>query len=74
MSAGHHVAAAVGMHDFRQITAVRLNVVAGRVEGLEHFVQANPYSILSAINMLGWSVFLGLASLFVGPVFSSEGL
>jgi len=61
---------AVGMHYFTQISAVRINVLAGRTEGLEHFVQANPYSILSAINMLGWTVFLGLSSLFVAPVFS----
>jgi len=63
-------AGAVGMHYFTQISAVRINVLAGRTEGLEHFVQANPYSILSAINMLGWTVFLGLSSLFVAPAFS----
>jgi hypothetical protein len=63
-------AGAVGMHYFAQISAVRINVLAGRTEGLEHFVQANPYSILSAINMLGWTVFLGLSSLFVAPAFS----
>jgi hypothetical protein len=60
----------VGTHYFTQISAVRINVLAGRTEGLEHFVQANPYSILSAINMLGWTVFLGLASLFLAPAFS----
>jgi uncharacterized Tic20 family protein len=67
-------AGAVGMHYFTQISAVRINVLAGRTEGLEHFVQANPYSILSAINMLGWTVFLGLSSLFVAPAFSATKL
>jgi len=67
-------AVTVGIHYFTQFSAVRLNVLEGRTEGLEHFVQANPYSILSAINMLGWTVFLGLASLFVAPVFSAAGL
>jgi len=63
-------ALAVGIHYFVQLSAVRLNLLAGKTEGLQHFVQANPYSILSAVNMLGWSIFLGLASLFVAPTFS----
>jgi hypothetical protein len=67
-------AVTVGIHYFAQLSAVRLNLLAGRTEGLEHFVQANPYSILSAINMLGWTVFLALASLFVAPVFPGAGL
>jgi hypothetical protein len=67
-------AAAVGIHYFAQLSAVRLNMLAGRIEGLEHFVQANPYAVLSAINMLGWTVFLALASSFVAPAFSGAGL
>jgi hypothetical protein len=67
-------AASIGIHYFAQISAVRINVLAGRTEGLEHFVQANPYSILSAINMLGWTMFLGLSSLFVAPVFLATKL
>lgn len=70
ISFGLLFAVTVGIHYFTQLSAVRLDVLAGRTEGLEHFVQANPYSILSAISMLGWTVFLGLASLFVAPVFS----
>lgn len=67
-------AVTIGIHYFAQITAVRLSLLAGQTEGLQHFVQANPHSILSAINMLGWSVFLGLASLFAAPVFSGTAL
>jgi len=70
ISFGSLFAVTVGIHYFVQVSAVRLNVLAGRTEGLEYFVQANPHSILSAINMLGWTIFLGLASLFVAPVFS----
>ena len=66
-------AAAVGIHYFTQLSAVRLNLQAGRTEGLEHFVQANPHAVMSAVNMLGWSIFLGLASLSLVPVFSSPG-
>jgi hypothetical protein len=72
VSFGSLFAVTVGIHYFAQVSAVRLNVLAGRTEGLEYFVQANPHSMLSAINMLGWSIFLGLASLFVAPIFSVE--
>jgi hypothetical protein len=37
-------------------------------------VQANPYAAASAVNMLGWTVFLGLASLFLAPVFAGDRL
>jgi uncharacterized Tic20 family protein len=67
-------AGAIGMRYSTQTSAVRINLLAGRTEGLEHFVRANPYSILSASNMLGWTVFLGLSSLFVAPVFSNGRL
>jgi len=70
ISFGSLFAVTIGIHYFVQLSAVRLNLLAGQTEGLQHFVQANPYSILSAVNMLGWSIFLGLASLFVAPTFS----
>ncbi len=70
ISFGSLFAVTIGIHYFAQLSAVRINVLAGETEGLQHFVQANPYSILSAINMLGWTIFLGLASLFVAPTFS----
>lgn len=67
-------ALAVGIHYFAQVSAVRISVREGLTTGLEHFVQANPYSILSAVNMLGWACFLGLSSLFLAPVFTGEGV
>ena len=73
LSFGLLFAVAVSIHYFAQLSAVRLAILEGHTEGLEHFVQGNPYSMLSAINMLGWSVFLGLASLFVAPMFSAGG-
>jgi Zn-dependent protease len=42
--------------------------------GLEQFVQANPASAITGMNMLGWSLFLGLASLFVAPIFDGGRL
>jgi hypothetical protein len=74
MGFGMLFAVTIGIHYFTQLSAVRLNVLAGRTAGLEYFVQANPHSILSAINMLGWTVFLSLTSLFVAPVFSATRL
>jgi hypothetical protein len=59
---------------FVQISAVRINLLAGTFDGLVQVVQANPYSALSAMNMLGWTLFLGMASLFVAPIFSGGRL
>lgn len=59
---------------FVQLSTVRLSLASGQTAGLEHIVQANPYSTITAINMLGWTLFLGLASLFVAPVFGGDWL
>lgn len=67
-------AALTGANYFVQVSAVRLSVISGQTAGLEQVVQANPYSAMSAVNMLGWTLFLGLSSLFVAPVFSGKGL
>jgi hypothetical protein len=67
-------AALIGIHYFVQISAVRLNVDKGQVEGIEQFLQANPSSAIMAVNMLGWTLFLGLSSLFIAPVFSGSKL
>lgn len=61
------------MHYFIQISTVRLNIAAGSTEGLEHFIQANPNSFSLGINMLGWTIMLGLASLFLGLQFKNKG-
>ncbi len=65
-------AALIGIHYFVQVSTVRLNLSKGHFEGLEHFLQGKPDSAISAINMLGWTLFFGLSSLFVAPVFSGE--
>ncbi len=67
-------AALVGGFYFVQLSAVRLSVVHDQFGGLEQIVQANPYGMLSALNMLGWTLFLGLSSLFVAPAFSGSRL
>jgi hypothetical protein len=59
---------------FVQLSAVRLSVAKDQFAGLEQIVQANPYGAMSAYNMLGWTSFFGLSSLFVAPVFSGGKL
>jgi hypothetical protein len=63
-----------GINYFTQLSAVRLSLLKDELQGLEQIVQANPISGISAINMLGWTLFLGLSSLFIAPVFSDSKL
>ena len=62
------------VHYFVQLSTVRINIQKEQYAGIEHFLQANPNSAISAINMLGWTLFLGLSSLFAAPVFSGNRL
>jgi len=61
-----------GMHYWVQITAVRMNLDKGTPDGLMQFIQAKPDSVMSAINMLGWTVFYGVSSLMAAPAFSGN--
>jgi hypothetical protein len=53
------------IHYFVQISSVRMAIAENGYSGLEHFLQSNPTSFLSSVNMLGWSLFLGLSNLFI---------
>lgn len=59
---------------FVQISAVRQSIIKGQLEGLEQFIQLNTSSPMYALVMLGWTLFLGLSSLFLVPVFSGGRL
>jgi hypothetical protein len=63
-----------GIHYFIQLTTVRYNLTNNQIIGLEHFIQSNPDSFILAVNMLGWTLFLGLSALFIMPVFSGKGI
>jgi len=52
------------IHYFAQVSTVRLSLIHKQTEGLEQFIQANPLSFTLAINMLGWTLMMGLASFF----------
>lgn len=62
------------LHYFVQLSAVRLNIAHGQLTGLENFVQANPNSIMTATDMLGWTLFFGFSSFFIAPIFSGKRL
>ncbi|MBP1673050.1 MAG: hypothetical protein H6Q25_865 [Bacteroidetes bacterium] len=53
------------LHYFVQISSVRFALNSGNISGLDHFLQANPTSFSSSVNMLGWGLFLGLSNLFL---------
>ncbi len=74
LSLGIGFAVLAGLFYFVQITAVRWSIQLGQTTGLEQVIQANPLSAVSAMNMLGWTLFLGLASLFLVPVFANGRL
>ena len=55
----------ISINYFVQLTATRLQMSAGQTEGLLQFTQSFNISALGAINMLGWTLFYGLSSLFL---------
>lgn len=61
------------MHYFLQLSTVRLNIMHGETAGLEHYIQLNPGAALLAMNMVGWTLFLGLATLFAAPAIEGTG-
>ena len=55
--------ALISISYFVQISAVPLQIAAGQAESIGQFVQSNPNSFISAVNLLGWTVFFGAACL-----------
>lgn len=53
------------VHYFIQLSTVRLEISNNNTNGLLQLLQANPVSAISAVNMLGWTFFLGLSSLYL---------
>jgi hypothetical protein len=62
------------LHYFIQLTTVPQNILKNNPVGLEHLIQSNPISFILALNMLGWTFFLGLSLLFTSAVFSGSRL
>ncbi|MCB8983179.1 MAG: hypothetical protein H6659_05105 [Ardenticatenaceae bacterium] len=74
LSFGLIFAALSGINYFLQISTVRFYLGRGEFIGLEQILEANPHSAVSAVNMLGITLFFGLSSLFAAPVFSGGRL
>lgn len=55
----------ISLNYFVQLTATRLQLLQGYTDGLAQFTQSFPISMLSAVNMLGWTVFYGLSTAFL---------
>lgn len=66
-------ALASGINYFTQLTAVRLNLQSGATAGLEQFIMGNPASAMASVNMLGWTLLLGLSCLFLAFAFEGPG-
>jgi hypothetical protein len=58
---------------FIQLTATRLQIMQGVTEGVSQFTQSFPISALSAVNMLGWTVFYGLSTAFLYLAYRTTG-
>ncbi len=74
ISFGTIFAACISIHYFVQISSVRLSIAKGHIAGLTQFIQSNPTSGIAGINMVGWTLFFSLASLFIAPIFTGSRL
>jgi hypothetical protein len=63
-------AVVVSINRFVQFSIVRPGIAGGETEGLIRFLPYDTHSIMWALEMLGWGFFLGLATLFLAPVFT----
>lgn len=59
---------------FIQFSTVKLSIAKGHLDGLEQFIQLNPYSVTYAIVTLGWTFFFGLSSIFISFIFQGSRL
>lgn len=53
------------VHYFVQVSSVRFAISQGELAGLEHILQSNPASSMLSVNMIGWTLFLGLSTFFM---------
>jgi len=67
-------AALGGVNRYISLTVVPQSVAAGKTVGLEWFMPYGWPSVTSALEMLAWGLFLGLAFLVIAPIFRSDNL
>jgi hypothetical protein len=61
--------ATVSINRFVQLTVVRAASLSGQTAGLERFQPYSRGSVMFAVEILGWGVFLSLAALCLAPAF-----
>lgn len=66
-------ALAVSINRFVQLGVVRQSMALGQTDGVEWFLAYGERSIMFALEMMGWSWFLGLAMIFAVPLFATHG-
>jgi len=52
-------------HYYIQWTTVRLGIENNMLECLEHFAQFSFNSPISAINIMGWTLFFGISNIVI---------
>jgi hypothetical protein len=62
----------IGINYFVQLTATRLQVNLGVTEGLSQLTQSFNISGINAVNMLGWTIFYPLSTLFLAFLFNGS--
>ena len=60
------------MHYYIQWAAVNRGIATGNLEGLSMFVQSNFDSPISALNVIGWTLFFGMADIFFAFCFDAS--
>lgn len=66
--------AMVSINRFVQLTVVQQSVINNRTEGLDRFMPYDPGSVMFAVEMLGWGLFLGLAMMAFTLQFGTDQL
>jgi hypothetical protein len=66
-------ALAVSINRFIQLGVVRQSIALGQTDGIKWFLAYGERSVMFALEIMGWSWFLGLAMIFTAPLFAAQG-
>jgi hypothetical protein len=66
-------AIAVSINRFVQLGVIRQSIALGETDGIVWFLAYGERSVMFALEIMGWSWFLGLAMIFATPLFAGQG-
>lgn len=69
LSAATAFAVLSSVHYFVQLALARTDLTGEHGAGLEHLFQLNPGALITAVNILGWTLFFAIACLCLAPLF-----